>query len=61
MDSTSHSLSKAKGSEEKTLAKAKNSRGMSAKACFAKAITWELEPAKVLSRHEASISEVSLP
>ena len=42
-------------------AKAKNSRGISAKACSAKAMTWELELTKVLPKHEASISEVSLP
>ena len=61
MDSTSKSLTKAKGTEEKSLAKAKNSRGMSAKACVAKAMTWKLEMANALSNYEASISETSLP
>ena len=48
-------------SKEMSFAKAKNSRGMSAKACSAKAMTWEFESAKVLTTHDASISEVSLP
>jgi hypothetical protein len=60
MDSTSQSLAKARSPEEKSLAKAKNSRGMSAKACSAKAKNWELESAKVLPTQDASTSEVSL-
>ena len=61
MDSTSQSLAKDRSSEEESLAKAKNSRGISAKACSAKAMTWELESANALPKHEASISEASLP
>ena len=60
LDSTSQSLAKARSSEERILAKAKNSRGMSARACSAKAMTWELESAKVPLKQEASISEVPL-
>jgi hypothetical protein len=54
MDSTSQSHAKARSSEEKSLATAKNSRGMSTKACLAKAMNWELESAKVLPTHGAS-------
>ena len=61
MDSTSKSPTKAKGIEEKSLAKAKNSRGMSAKACAAKAMTWKLEMVNVVPNYEASISVASLP
>ena len=61
MDSTSHSPSKGKSSDEIKLAKVIYSRGISAKACTAKAMTWELKSAKVLPKYEASISEVSLP
>ena len=60
MDSTSRSFAKARSSEEKSLAKAKNSREISAKACSTKAMTWELESAKVLHGHDASISKASL-
>ena len=41
--------------------KAKSSRGISAKACTAKTMTWELDSAKGVLAHDASISEVSLP
>ena len=61
MDSTSQSIAKDRSSKEKSLAKAKNSRGISAKACSAKAMTWKLETANALPKHEASISEASLP
>jgi hypothetical protein len=54
MDLTSQSLAKVRSPEEKSLAKAKNSREMSAKACSAKAMNWELESAKVLPTHDAS-------
>jgi hypothetical protein len=54
MDSTSEPLAKARSLEEQNLAKAKNSRGMSARACSAKAMNWELESAKVLPIHDAS-------
>ena len=39
MDSTNQSLAKARRSEEKSLAKAKSSRGISARACVAKTMT----------------------
>lgn len=60
MDSTSQSLDKGRSSKEKRLANAKNSRGISAKACVTKAMNWGLESAKVLHGCDASISEVSL-
>ena len=59
MDSASKGLTKAKGTEEKSLAKAKTSRGMSVKACVAKAMTWELESAKALPIHDGIMSEAS--
>ena len=61
MDSTSLSLAKARSSEEESLAKAKNQRRIYARACTAKTMTWELEPAKALPARDASISEVPLP
>jgi hypothetical protein len=54
MDSTSEPLAKARSSEEKSLAKARNLRGMSARACSAKAMNWELESAKVLPTHDTN-------
>jgi hypothetical protein len=54
MDSTSQSHAKAKSSEEKSLAKVKNSRRMSAKTCSGKAMNWKLKSAKVLPIHDAS-------
>ena len=50
MDSTSQSFTQAKGS-----------RGISARACTAKTMKWELDSAKGVLAHDASISEVSLP
>ena len=61
MDSTSQSLTKDMSSKGKSLAKVKNSRGMSAKAYSAKAMTWKLETANALPRHEAGSIESSLP
>ena len=61
MESTSPSLVKAIGMEEKNLAKVKNSRGISARACSAKAMMWKLESAKVPPIHEANISEATTP
>ena len=49
MDSTSESL-----------AKTKRSRGISAKACVAKTMTWEFESAKGVTIHDASGIEASL-
>ena len=50
MDSTSRSFTQAK-----------SSRGISAKACAAKTMTWELESAKGVIVHDASSIEISLP
>ena len=60
MASTRQSLAKARSAEGESLAKAKNSREISAKACSTKAMTWELESAKVLHGHDANISKASL-
>jgi hypothetical protein len=57
MDSTSHSLAKVEKQEEKGVAKAKTLRGMSAKACSTKALTWTLELSKALSTHNASTKD----
>ena len=38
-----------------------NSRGISARACVAKTMTWELASAKGATAHEASSIEVSVP
>jgi hypothetical protein len=54
MDSTSEPIDEANNSKEKNLAKAKNSRGMSARACSAKAMTWTLESSKAPSTHNVS-------
>ena len=61
MDSTSQSFTKAKISEERSVAKAGSSRGISARACAAKTMTWELDSAKGVLVHDASISNISLP
>ena len=60
MDLTSKGLAKAKCTKEKSLAKAKNSRGLSAKACAAKAVTWEIESARALPIHDVTKSKASL-
>ena len=39
----------------------RSSRGISARACAAKTMMWELDSAKGALAHDASISEVSLP
>ena len=49
MDSTSQSFTQTK-----------NSRGISAKACEAKTMTWELKTAQGVIVHDASISKVLL-
>ena len=43
-----------------TFTQAKGSRGILAKACVAKTMTWELESAKGVIVHDASISKVPL-
>ena len=60
MDSTSRSFAKARSSEEENLAKTKSLRGISARACAAKTMTWELESAKGTTVHDASSIEASL-
>ena len=59
MESTSHSLTEAKSTNEKTLAKARVSRGISLRACVAKAAGWTLEKANALPVQEASINKTS--
>jgi hypothetical protein len=57
---TSWIPAKARSSEEKSGAKTKNSRGISARACVAKTMTWELESAKGVTVHDGSSIEASL-
>ena len=57
MEPTSHNLTEAKGTNEKTLAKAKVARGISLRACVAKSMNWILEKANALPSQEASISK----
>ena len=59
MESTSHSLTEAKITNEKALAKAKVSRKISLRACVAKAEGWTLEKANALPIHEASINKMT--
>ena len=49
------------GSTRPSGSTAKNSRGISARACTAKTMTWELDLAKGVLAHDVSIGEVSLP
>jgi hypothetical protein len=60
MDSTRRSSAKARSSEEKSWTKTKSSRGILARACVAKTMTWELESAKGVTVHNASSIETSL-
>ena len=59
MDSTSRSFAKARSSAEKSWAKTKSSRGISARACAAKTMIWELESAKGVTVHDASSIKAS--
>ena len=59
MESTSHSLTEAKITNEKALANVKVSRGISLRACVAKAADWTLEKANALSVQQASINKTS--
>ena len=59
MESTSHNLTEAKSTNEKTLAKAKVSRGISLRAYVAKSMNWTLEKANVLPSQEASLCKTS--
>ena len=59
MESTSHNLTDAKDTNEKTLAKAKAPRGISLRACVAKDEGWTLEKANALPIHEASINKMT--
>ena len=61
MESTTQSHAKAKCPEEKSFVKIKTSRGISAKACVAKAKDWKLESIQGPPKHEANTSETSLP
>ena len=59
MDSTRRSLAEASRSEEEILSKTKSLRGISARACVAKTMTWELEKAKGTTVHNVSGIEAS--
>ena len=59
MEPTSHSLNEVTSTNEKALAKAKVSRGISLRACVAKAEGWTLEKANALPIHEASINKMT--
>ena len=59
MESTSHGLTEAKSTNERTLARAKASRGISLKACVAKAADWTLEKANAPPSQEVGISKTS--
>ena len=61
MGSANQSIAKARRSEGKSLAKAKGSRGIPARACVAKTMTWELEAAKGVTVPDASGIEASSP
>ena len=57
MDSMSKGLAEVKDAEEKNVVKAKVSRGISLRACVAKAEGWTLEKANSLPMKEASINK----
>ena len=59
MESTNHSLTEVNSTNEKTLAKAKVSKGISLRACVAKAAGWTLEKANATPIQEASINKTS--
>ena len=59
MESTSHNPTETKGTNEKTLAKAKIVRGISLRACVAKAAGWTLGKANALPPQEANINKTS--
>ena len=59
MESTSHSLTEAKITNEKALAKAKVSRRISLRACVDKAEGWTLDKANTPPIHEASINKMT--
>ena len=59
MDSMSKGHAKVKNTEEKTVVKAKASRGISLRAYVAKAAGWTLEKANALPMKEASINKTS--
>jgi hypothetical protein len=57
MDSISKGPAEVKVMENKTVAKAKVSRGISLRACVAKAAGWTLEKANSTTSQEASINK----
>ena len=59
MESKGDGLTKAKNTKENTLAKAKVSRGISLRACVAKAAGWTLEKANASPPQEANINKTS--
>ena len=59
MEPTNHSLNEVTNTNEKTMAKAKVSRGISLRACVVKAAGWTLEKANALPIQETSINKTS--
>ena len=59
MESTSHSLTEAKITNENALIKVKVSRGISLRACVAKAAGWTIEKANAPPIQEANINKTS--
>ena len=59
MESTSHSLTEAKITNDKALANVKISKGISLRTCVAKAADWTLEKTNVSRVQEASINKTS--
>ena len=59
MESISHNLTETNGTNEKTLAKVKIVRGISLRACVAKAAGWTLEKANASPPQEANINKTS--
>ena len=59
MESATHSPPKVKITDDKPSAKAKVSRGISLRACVAKAAGWTLEKANVSPPQKANINKTS--
>ena len=59
MDSISNNFAEAKGTEGNSVVKVKTSRGISLRACVAKAAGWTLEKANATPIQEASINKTS--
>ena len=59
MESTTHSPTKVKSTDDKTLAKAKVARGIPLRACVARAAGWTFEKADASSPQEGNINKTS--